>query len=101
MVGKVSPAVASRSARSSFVFAAVSLADGAAQKSGCRVDLHRINCAGQGCEEREGCRRYRMRLPEQGQKAVQFERLRYQWASFDVERAVFGDCPQFVRFRDG
>lgn len=39
------------------------------------------NCAGQGCPERDGCRRYEVRLrtehePDNG----------FRWASFDLER---------------
>lgn len=63
------------------------------------MDLHRVNCAGQGCVERWGCRRYRIRLPEDGQR-VSAERLVYPWASFDLERLWFGSCQAFVKFRE-
>lgn len=49
-----------------------------------------LNCAGQWCEERMRCRRYRTRTMTNGTLG---------WASFDVERVRFGDCPSFVAYR--
>jgi hypothetical protein len=60
---------------------------------------HRVNCAGQGCGERDGCRRFRLRLPREGQTAVPSERLIFDWASFDLEKKS-GECPVFVKFRE-
>lgn len=59
--------------------------------------LSRVNCAGQGCSDREECRRYKLTLPlDPKAKEPAFE-----WASFDLERLLFLDCPAFVRFRRG
>ena len=57
----------------------------------------RHNCAGQGCEVRDECKRYRLRLASQ----VRSEEPVFDWASFDLERVLFGDCPSFVRFKRG
>lgn len=55
-----------------------------------------LNCAGQGCDERKECRRYvvTVNVPE-----CSSEHPYGAWASFDIERRVFGDCRHFVRFR--
>ena len=42
------------------------------------TDQEKIQCAGQQCDEREKCLRYR-------------NRGRAPWASFDIERKHFGD----------
>jgi hypothetical protein len=60
-------------------------------------DLSRVNCAGQLCEEREECKRYRLRL----QSPVKSEHPVFDWASFDIERIVFGDCLSLVRLKRG
>ena len=54
------------------------------------------NCAGQQCPERDGCRRYESRIP--ARKVVIEDRKIpiFEWASFDIERQIFGDCPQRI-----
>jgi len=60
------------------------------------MELGRLNCAGQFCDEREECRRYRIRLAKPESEPKVFE-----WASFDLERLlIVGECPVFVKFRD-
>lgn len=54
--------------------------------------IAKANCAGQGCSERAYCRRYRVRIGEEWQRGTG------QWASFDVEREMFGDCRAFKRW---
>jgi hypothetical protein len=54
--------------------------------------LTKLNCAGSGCEEREGCRRYRVRIGED------WRRWTGRWGSFDVERGRYGTCEAFVRW---
>jgi len=62
--------------------------------------LARLNCAGQGCAEREQCRRYVARVASGKYVAANgYEHKTYTWASFDLERARFGDCAAFVRIR--
>jgi hypothetical protein len=58
----------------------------------------RLNCAGQGCEAREGCRRFRIRLPRLGQ--VELKHRLYDWASFDLEALQLGECRSFVAYRE-
>jgi hypothetical protein len=58
----------------------------------------RLNCAGQGCEAREGCRRFRIRLPRLGQ--VEVKHRLYDWASFDLEALQLGECRSFVAYRE-
>lgn len=58
--------------------------------------LNSLNCAGQGCQERDQCRRYRVRV---NSPACTKEHPFGEWGSFDVERSRFGDCRQFVKFR--
>ena len=55
-----------------------------------------MNCAGQGCGERELCRRYLIRLASK--RWIGDER-QYDWASWDLERLVFGDCKMFIQWR--
>lgn len=60
------------------------------------MSKERLNCAGHGCEQRQDCRRYRIRLsrPESEPKV-------FDWGSFDIEKLWFvGECPSFVKFRD-
>jgi hypothetical protein len=60
--------------------------------------LAKLNCAGRGCPDRGGCRRYEARIASG--KAVApngYEYKTFEWASFDVERARYGDCPAYVR----
>lgn len=66
------------------------------KKNSALSELTRLNCAGQGCAERNECRRYRIRLARKDQ--VGDVRL-YDWASFDIERSVYGDCLSFVQWR--
>lgn len=59
----------------------------------------RVNCAGQGCPDRDGCRRYRLRLPE----VVAGPRPQvpiFAWASWDIERDRVGECESKVKFRE-
>lgn len=61
--------------------------------------LGKANCAGQGCSEREMCRRYRVLIAE---KHIEVNGARfpvYAWASFDIEAKAFGSCQSFVRFK--
>lgn len=58
--------------------------------------LSRLNCAGQGCQDRDSCRRYRIVLGERNEAS---NRVVGEWASFDIERLVFGDCRAFVVYR--
>lgn len=56
--------------------------------------LGRMNCAGGGCSERVGCRRFddpRMVL-EVVKGADGTKRPVHVWGSFDVERKRFGNC---------
>lgn len=58
-----------------------------------RSEISRANCAGQGCPEREQCRRYRVRLD------LNWEAGTGQWISADLERAALGgECPSFKRY---
>lgn len=57
------------------------------------VDVAKLNCAGQGCSEREYCRRFRVRIGGGWQVGTG------QWGSFDLERAAHADeCRSFVRW---
>jgi hypothetical protein len=60
--------------------------------------LAKLNCAGVGCPERDGCRRYETRIAV-GKRVAKngFEYKTYTWASFDVERELMGDCPSRIR----
>jgi hypothetical protein len=62
------------------------------------MEQARVNCAGQGCEAREGCRRFRIRLPRLGQ--VELKHRLYDWASFDLEALLQGECRSFVAYRE-
>jgi hypothetical protein len=62
------------------------------------MDSPRLNCAGQGCSERTECRRYRIRLPVERSKKED-EKV-FDWASFDIEKIVFGDCKAVIKFRE-
>ena len=61
-------------------------------------EFARANCAGAGCEDREECRRYRVRIVGPADEA--WERQCGQWISADVERAANHgkDCPYFRRY---
>ena len=61
-------------------------------------DLAKVNCAGRGCPEREGCRRYETRIATGKLVAKNgYEFKTYSWASFDVERAAMGDCAARIK----
>lgn len=55
-------------------------------------DIAKANCAGQGCEDRGSCRRYQVNIGDEWRVSTG------QWASFDVERAMTGECKSFVRW---
>lgn len=60
--------------------------------------LARLNCAGHGCDERVGCRRYEARVPSgRVESPSGYEAEHYTWGSFDVERLLLGSCASFVR----
>lgn len=48
----------------------------------------KLNCAGQGCPERDTCRRYVIRVAT-GQEM--------KWASFDIERMQYKTCPHYIQ----
>ena len=57
-------------------------------------DFAKANCAGQWCGERDGCRRYEVRI--EGPEDVSVKRRCGGWISADVEREIFGgECPHF------
>lgn len=60
------------------------------------VKTKSMNCAGQGCAEREKCRRFAVRInvPDCSR-----DNPYGAWASFDIERQRFGDCKSFVELR--
>lgn len=60
--------------------------------------FHRFNCAGQWCERREECRRYRIRLKREGEAGKEHPAM--DWASFDIEALMVGDCVSFLPFRE-
>lgn len=54
---------------------------------------HIANCVGHGCPERGACMRYlrpawRASKPKDGSPIIV-----QKWASYDIERKRFGDCP--------
>lgn len=53
----------------------------------------KLNCAGQGCPERQGCRRYEVGIVGHKEIVQGKEVAVLDWASFDIERQRFGDCP--------
>ncbi len=56
----------------------------------------KINCTGQGCDERDGCRRYAS-MTQDGKSIVGGkEHPIFNWASFDIERQRFGDCKHML-----
>lgn len=59
--------------------------------------LNALNCAGQGCPERGRCRRFvvRVNVPHCSR-----EQPYGAWGSFDLERAWFGECASFVKYRE-
>lgn len=59
---------------------------------------YETNCAGQGCPDSDGCRRFQMRMATKETRGT--ESPAFEWASFDLERSTLGDCPNFVRFHE-
>ena len=57
----------------------------------------KTNCAGQSCPERDACRRYVSLIAEGFKSFGRREVPIFAWASFDLERKAFGDCPQRLR----
>lgn len=59
-----------------------------------------LNCAGQGCPERDGCKRYEHRQSSSfiadGEKKIPV----FEWASYDVERALFDSCAARIAVRN-
>lgn len=58
-----------------------------------------LNCAGQGCPERQTCRRFLVRV---NAPQCTKEHPYGEWASFDLERLVksaSGTCPHFTKYR--
>jgi hypothetical protein len=60
----------------------------------------KTNCAGQLCPEREGCRRYQIRISSGKEVICDVETPTYEWASFDIERQRFGACPHLIHYRE-
>jgi hypothetical protein len=61
--------------------------------SAAQASVSKLNCAGQGCDERVGCRRYEVLVPSSKElDASGKERLMYSWGSFDIERKLFRAC---------
>lgn len=58
--------------------------------------MNALNCAGQGCADRDACRRYVVRVNAQN---CSRENPYGAWASFDIERQVLGDCKHFAKYR--
>jgi hypothetical protein len=59
--------------------------------------LGKANCAGQGCPERRGCRRYQVRIL--GPSRAPWEHRYGLWVSADLERQKLGSCALFVKWR--
>ena len=59
-----------------------------------------LNCAGQSCPERDGCKRYEHRqsssFVEDGEKKIPV----FEWASYDLERLLDGTCPARIAVRN-
>lgn len=51
-----------------------------------------LNCAGHQCPERKTCKRFRSRIGTERATVGEHEVTVLQWASFDVERVLFGNC---------
>ena len=56
------------------------------------MNISRHNCAGQGCPERDGCKRFEERRIARFARTPHGPEPVYEWASFDIERLKFGDC---------
>lgn len=60
----------------------------------------KLNCSGQECLERDGCRRYEIRIAD-GHDLVGLVKVpRINWASFDVERVLRGSCENRIRMHE-
>lgn len=57
-----------------------------------KSNVLKANCAGQGCPDRDGCRRFQARIGEEWHQSTG------RWISADLEREVFGECASFVRW---
>ena len=59
-----------------------------------------LNCAGQSCPEREGCKRYEHRQSSSfvanGDKKIPV----FEWASYDIERMAFDSCQARIALRN-
>ncbi len=53
----------------------------------------KTNCAGSGCPERTGCRRYEARVIAHYVVRGEVRIPVLAWASLDIERAAYGSCP--------
>lgn len=60
----------------------------------------KLNCAGQGCPERDGCRRYEIRIAEGHLEVGGVRVQQFGWASFDLEREAFGGCFSRIRVHE-
>jgi hypothetical protein len=65
-----------------------------------RDALRRANCAGRECEERDGCRRFKLRLLEPREVREDEKAAPWHWVSADVERGWFGNCALRIEFRE-
>jgi len=60
----------------------------------------KTNCAGQGCPERDGCRRYEVRIPDRIEIVKSHHIPRMEWASFDLERRWTGECQHRIALHE-
>ena len=57
------------------------------------MSVGKLNCAGQDCPEREGCRRFEVRVPDRYEKGADGLKVSlFEWGGFDIERKRFGGC---------
>lgn len=63
------------------------------------MSVAKLNCAGQQCPERDGCRRFEVRIPDGTIKIRGKDFATFAWASFDIERQHFGNCASLVPYR--
>jgi len=59
-----------------------------------------LNCAGQHCPERDGCKRYEHRQSSSfiadGEKKIPV----FEWASYDIERMALDSCQARIALRN-
>lgn len=60
----------------------------------------KTNCVGRECPERDGCRRYEVRIPARIEIVRDHRIPRMEWASFDIERMVEGNCPHRITLHE-